>query len=119
MPIHESAYEIMHRDDDRPNDKTLLELEAESVAYVVDRHFGLEDLASPNYVAHQEATAELILPHLERIRKTEMQIINAIEMKDDTPSVYLRWFVLVLIKNVLSIYLQLLWSVIRLINLIK
>lgn len=83
MPIHESAYEIMHRDDDRLNDKTLLELEAESVAYVVRRHLGLDGLASPNYVALHGATAELILPHLERIRKTAAQIINGIGLKEN------------------------------------
>ncbi|GAH58783.1 unnamed protein product, partial [marine sediment metagenome] len=41
--------------------KTIIELEAESVAYVVGKYFGLKDLASPNYVALHGATAEMIM----------------------------------------------------------
>ena len=37
--IHEIAHELMHRDDGRPNARTLLELEAESVSFVVAKHF--------------------------------------------------------------------------------
>ena len=47
--LHETSHELMHQDDDRPKDKAILELEAESVAYVVGRHFSLEGLSSPNY----------------------------------------------------------------------
>jgi len=54
-------------------------LEAESVAYVVAGHFGLCGLASPNYVALHGADAELILAHLERIRKTAKDIITNID----------------------------------------
>ena len=60
-------------------DRTYRELEAESVAYVVARHFGLNGLSSPNYNALHGATADLILQHLERIRNTAAEIINAIE----------------------------------------
>jgi len=74
----------MHKDDGRRNDRTILELEAESVAYVVAKHFGIEGLASPNYVALHGATAELILDHLDRIRKTARQIIRAGEIGDIT-----------------------------------
>ena len=80
--MHEIAHELMHHGDDRPSDKTLLELEAESVAYVVSRHFGLDNLASPNYVALHGATSELIMQHLERIRNTATEIITAIEKED-------------------------------------
>ena len=61
----------MHRDGDLLRDRTLLELEAESVAYVVGRHFGFDNLSSPNYVALHGATAE---------------IISAIEIGGDTPN---------------------------------
>ena len=77
--IHEIAHELMHQEDDCPRDKTIRELEAESVAYVVGRHFGLEGLASPNYVALHGANAEMIMSHLERIRSTSAQIIATIE----------------------------------------
>jgi hypothetical protein len=54
-------------------------LEAESVAYVVARYFGLNGLSSPNYNALNGATADLILEHMERIRNTAAEIIKAIE----------------------------------------
>jgi hypothetical protein len=54
-------------------------LEAESVAYVVANHFGLDGLSSPNYVALHGATAELIIEHLERIRNIAKEIIQALE----------------------------------------
>ena len=61
----------------------MLELEAESVAYVVGRYFGLEGLSSPNYNALHGATADLIIEHLERIRNTSVDIINALEKEED------------------------------------
>jgi hypothetical protein len=79
--IHEIAHEMMHRGTDRPVDGTIRELEAESVAYVVGRYFGLDDLASPNYVALHGVTSDLIMKHLERISHTSSQIITALTEK--------------------------------------
>ena len=76
--IHEIAHELMHQVDEPKPNKPIMELEAESVAYVVSRHFGIDGLASPNYVALHGADAELIMAHLERIRKTAAQIINGL-----------------------------------------
>jgi hypothetical protein len=78
--IHEIAHELLHQDENRPMDKTIRELEAESVAYVVGKHFGLDGLSSPNYVALHGATSEMILDHLERIRKGAGEIINALDV---------------------------------------
>jgi hypothetical protein len=39
----------------------------------------MNGLSSPNYNALHGATADLILQHLERIRNTAAEIINAIE----------------------------------------
>jgi hypothetical protein len=75
----------MHRGDDRPIDARVRELEAESVAYVVAKHFGLEGLASPNYVALHGADSKLILEHMERIRKTAEEIIGFIEAAQKLP----------------------------------
>ena len=58
---------------------TIRELEAESVAYVVAKHFGLDGLSSPNYNALHGATADLILEHLEHIRNAAAEIIHALE----------------------------------------
>jgi hypothetical protein len=49
------------------------------VAYVVARHFGLNGLSSPNYYAIYGATTEMIMEHLERIRNTAAEIIQALE----------------------------------------
>ena len=62
--------------------KTIRELEAESVAYVVARHFGMQDLASPNYVALHGADAALILAHMEHIRITAAEIIASVKLPE-------------------------------------
>ena len=78
--IHEIAHELMHQGNERSLDRTILELEAESVAYVVTKHFGLDGLSSPNYVALHGANAVLIMEHLEHIRDISTQIITSIEI---------------------------------------
>ena len=77
--IHEIAPELMHREDDRPTDRAILELEAESVAYVVAKYFGMDGIGSPNYLALHGTSAGMILAHLERIRNTVKEIITAIQ----------------------------------------
>ena len=77
--VHELAHELLHQVKDGPMDRTIQELEAESVAYVVGRHFGLDGLSSPNYNALYGVTSDLILDHLERIRNTATKFINGIE----------------------------------------
>jgi hypothetical protein len=57
----------------------ILELEAESVAYVVVKHFGLNELSSPNYTALHGTTAKMILEHIDCIHNTATEIIHAIE----------------------------------------
>ena len=51
------------------------------MAYVVGRHFGLNGLASPNYIALHGATTELLLEHLERVRDTAAEIIRSLEVE--------------------------------------
>ncbi len=77
--IHEIAHEMLHHVENVLSNSTIRELEAESVAYVVAKHFGLDGLSSPNYNALHGATSDLIMQHLERIRNTAAEIINAIE----------------------------------------
>lgn len=77
--IHEIAHELLHQRNKEQAVHVNRELEAESVAYVVAKHFGITDLASPNYVALHGATATSIIAHLERIRKTAIEIINALD----------------------------------------
>jgi len=77
--IHEIAHELMHRDENRIIDSSLRELEAESVSYVVSKYFGLNITSSPNYCALQGVDSEMIMGHLERIRKTSIEIIKELE----------------------------------------
>jgi len=75
--IHEIAHELMHQKTDNFQKNRLKELEAESVAYVVCKHFGLKELNSPNYIALHGATPEEILAHMESIRNIAKNIISA------------------------------------------
>lgn len=80
--IHEIAHEMLHHVSElNPSVPANRELEAEGIAYVVAKHFGLNGLASPNYVALHGATSELIMEHLERILTTAGEIINALELE--------------------------------------
>ncbi len=65
-----------------PTERPIHELEAESVACVVGKHFGLNGLSRPNYVALHGATVELVMEHLDRIRNTAAEIIRALEIED-------------------------------------
>jgi hypothetical protein len=77
--VHEVAHEALHKLDERhlyPRD--LKELQAESVSYVVCRHFGLETKAA-TYLALYHADSEAIVENLETIRKTSKELIQYIE----------------------------------------
>lgn len=78
--IHEIAHEMFHQVKDSSTNRTIQELEAESVAYVVGRYFGLERLSSPIYIALHGVNAEMIIACIERIRDFASQIINAVEI---------------------------------------
>ena len=83
--IHELAHELLHQQADAPRDTTIMELEAESVAYIVAKHFGLEGLSSPNYVALHGASADMFLANMERIRYTAAEIIAAVGLPETVP----------------------------------
>ena len=78
--IHEIAHELLHQVKDAPTDSTIRELEAESVAYVVAKHYGLDGLSSPNYIALHGADSDMITGHLERIRDISAQIITSLHI---------------------------------------
>ena len=78
--IHEIAHELLHQMKDAPTDSTIRELEAESVAYVVAKHYGLDGLSSPNYIALHGADSDMIPGHLERIRDISAQIITSMHI---------------------------------------
>ena len=76
--IHELAHEMMHKNENNLQERALKELEAESVAYIVSRHFGLESLNCSNYISLHGITSEQILAHMARISATAHSIITAI-----------------------------------------
>ncbi len=77
--IHEIAHEMLHHVEGVLTISTIRELEAESVAYLVAKHFGMNGLSSPNYNALHGATSELVMDCLERIRNTAAEVIQALE----------------------------------------
>jgi antirestriction protein ArdC len=83
--VHEVSHEMLHHIENAPIDRTTREVEAESVAYSVAKHFGLDGLPSPNYNALHGATAEIIMECLERIRNTAAEIIQALEADNRNP----------------------------------
>ena len=76
--VHEIAHELLHQKKVSLQSKAIKELEAESVAYVVCKYFGLRDLNSSNYLAFFEVSTDDMLVHLERIRNTANEIITHI-----------------------------------------
>jgi hypothetical protein len=79
--VHELAHELLHQGINRHGlTRSEMELEAEAIAYVVAVHFGISDLASPNYLALWDAASEKILARMDRIRSTAAEIIEAIEL---------------------------------------
>ena len=76
--VHEIAHELMHKDEDNFESRAIKELEAESVAYVVSRYFGLGSLNSPNYIAFYDVSFEQTQSHLDRIRITSNRVITAL-----------------------------------------
>lgn len=73
--VHEIAHELLHRHS--KSDKKQKEIQAESVAYVVCKHFGLTT-KSFTYLALHEASSEEIMKNLEAIAGASKEIINFI-----------------------------------------
>ncbi|MFC2064281.1 ArdC family protein [Chloroflexota bacterium] len=76
--IHEIAHEMMHRDKSRPISRSIVELEAEAVSYVVGKYCGMDGLACPNYIALHGNDSKEVLESLDRIRKVAAEIIKTI-----------------------------------------
>jgi hypothetical protein len=74
--IHEIAHELLHSK--KKDTREAMEIEAESIAFVVGYTFGLDDLASPNYLALHHADAEKITARINTIRETSILIINGV-----------------------------------------
>jgi antirestriction protein ArdC len=77
---HETAHEMMHRDERRSStSKRIRETEAEAVAYVVCSAIGLETgSAAEDYIGLYGGDAKLLSECLEYVQRTATQILNAI-----------------------------------------
>ena len=78
--IHELAHETLHATDDDQTGRTAREHEAEAVAYVVCKHFGI-DGGSAKYLATWGADTEALVQRFERIHETAAGLINDLEAK--------------------------------------
>ncbi len=62
------------------NRETLAELEAESVAYVVCRHFGLDvEVRASRYIALWDGDSKALRASLERIANTARDLIDDVD----------------------------------------
>ncbi len=74
---HELAHEALHWEDRGSFTRSVAELEAESVAYVVCRHFGLDtSVRSSAYIALWNGNGKAMRESMDRIAKTARKIID-------------------------------------------
>jgi len=90
--VHETAHELLHKAERRTaTTKTMRELEAEAVAFVVGKAVGLKnESASADYIQLYQGNASLLAESLEGIQHTANLILSAleppVEAEDSEPS---------------------------------
>jgi hypothetical protein len=79
--VHETAHELLHKAERRTaTTKTVRELEAESVAFVVGKAVGLvTGSASADYIQLYQGNASMLAESLEVIQQTASVILAALE----------------------------------------
>jgi len=78
--VHEYAHALLHVGKDDTTERTKREVEAEAVAYVVGRYFGLDTSGSAFYLAAwQRDDPSTIMERLERISRTAQRLIEAVD----------------------------------------
>ena len=78
--VHEFAHALLHFECDDDTERSCREVEAEAVAYIVSRHFGLDADNAAFYLAAWDGEApETVRNRLDRISKTAAEIIEAVE----------------------------------------
>lgn len=76
--IHEIAHELMHQGFDSSIDKAHREMEAESVAYVVSKYFGVDGLNSHNYISLHGFSSDNIQVDMIKIHQFIRDIIQGV-----------------------------------------
>jgi len=81
--VHEVAHELLHWKDAEGKKSTRQEkeIDAETTAYIVLRHFGLETKDTSNYLALWQAKGDDVRARRKNIQKAAMEIINGIKGK--------------------------------------
>jgi len=81
--VHEVAHELLHWKDAEGKRSTRQEkeIDAETTAYIVLRHFGLETKDTSNYLALWQAKGDDVRARRKNIHKAAMEIINGIKGK--------------------------------------
>lgn len=83
--VHEVAHELLHWKDPegKRSGRQQKEIDAETTAYIVLKHFGFETQDTSNYLALWRATGEDVRARRRHIQKAAMEIINGIKSKMD------------------------------------
>jgi hypothetical protein len=83
--VHEVAHEILHWKDKegKLSSRQQKEIDAETTAYIVLKHFGFETQDTSNYLALWRATGEDVRSRRKNIQKAAMEIINGIRSKTE------------------------------------
>jgi len=78
--VHEYAHALLHVGVDDQTERTKREVEAEAVAYLVGRQFGLDTSGSAFYLAAwQGDESDILLERLGRISRTAANILDVVE----------------------------------------
>ncbi len=78
---HELALEALHKTDRTGLTRSVAELEAESVAYVVCTHFGLDvEVRASHYIALWDGDSKSLRASLERIANTARAVIDDVQV---------------------------------------
>ncbi len=85
---HELGHEALHKTDRTGLTRSVAELEAESVAYVVCLHFGLDvEVRASRYIALWDGDSKALRASLERIANTARGIIDDVEILNSRKAV--------------------------------
>lgn len=76
--IHEIVHEVLHQNEKIYEDRVFKEMEAETVAFVVSKYFGITNLKSPNYLCLHGISSKMILQDLSIVLKCANQIITEV-----------------------------------------
>lgn len=83
---HEFAHELLHKTAERES-KAIRETEADAVAYVVCRHFGIV-CDTADYLLLHDSNSQLLLTRLETVRRAAGHIIGLLAGEEEADAVY-------------------------------